>query len=328
MPASRKNYKPLSVRDMDNSVISGVITVDKPPNVSSAWVVAKVKRILQARKVGHTGTLDPMATGVLVCCINKATRIAQFLIQNKKMYCATMHLGIETDTQDATGKVVSNTGIDEINADQIGRVIKEFEGTYLQSPPAFSALKMKGIPLYRYARSGRPVHKPARQVRIDAIDIISIQMPHVQFDVSCSSGTYIRSLCADIGKKLGCGGHLQALRRTECGRFTIDTALTVPEIETFSNQDRISEKMISMSDALPDMPEIKANKSLTLQIKHGRVIRAFDIKELSPRDYDDFVGPKHHIKVLGPKRNLLAILKHNRQKEKFDYVCVFNENIH
>ena len=313
---------------MDNSLISGVINVDKPPNVSSAWVVAKVKRILKARKVGHTGTLDPMATGVLVCCINKATRIAQFLIQNKKRYCATMHLGIETDTQDATGKVVSNTGIDEINADQIGRVIKEFEGTYLQSPPVFSALKMKGIPLYRYARSGRPVHKPARQVRIDAIDIISIQMPHVQFDVSCSSGTYIRSLCADIGKKLGCGGHLQELRRTECGRFTIDMALKVPEIETFSNQGRISEQMISMADALPDMPEIKANKSLTLQIKHGRVIRAFDIQGLLPKDHSDFAGPQHHMKVLGPKRNLLAILKHNRQKEKFDYVCVFNENIH
>jgi tRNA pseudouridine55 synthase len=313
---------------MENSLISGVITVDKPANVSSAWVVAKVKRILKARKVGHTGTLDPMATGVLVCCINKATRIAQFLIQNKKRYCATLHLGIETDTQDATGKVVANMGIGEVNVDQISRVIKEFEGSYLQSPPAFSALKMNGIPLYRYARSGRPVHKPPRQVMIDAIDIISIEMPYVHFDVTCSSGTYVRSLCADIGKKLCCGGHLQELRRTECGRFTIDNALTIPEIETFSNQDRISEKLISMTDALPEMPEIKANKSLTLQIKHGRVIRAFDIKELSPKDHDDFAGPQQHIKVLGPKRNLLAILKHNRQKEKFDYVCVFNENIH
>lgn len=312
---------------MDNALISGVITVDKPPNVSSAGVVAKIKRILKARKVGHTGTLDPMATGVLVCCINKATRIAQFLIHNKKRYCATLHLGIATDTQDATGKIVSSAGTNDINADHIGRVIKKFEGSYLQSPPAFSALKMKGIPLYRYARVGRPVQKPARKVLIESIDIISINMPFIEFDVSCSSGTYVRTLCADIGKELGCGGHLKRLRRTECGHFTIDTALTVSEIEAFSIQDRISEKMISMSDALPEIPEIKANKSLTLQIKHGRVIRASDVRGLLSKSSENFIRLQNHIKVMGSKRNLLAILKPNHQKETFDYVCVFNENI-
>lgn len=312
---------------MDNSLTSGVIAIDKPPGVSSARVVAQVKRILKARKVGHTGTLDPMATGILVCCVNQATRIAQFLIHNKKRYRATLHLGIETDTQDATGKVISNTEPDAINVEMIGHVFKQFQGSYLQSPPAYSALKIKGIPSYRYARSGRPVHKAARRVLIEAIKILSIEIPYVRFDVSCSSGTYVRTLCADIGKELGCGGHLKALRRTENGRFTIDAALTVPELESLADQDRVSERMVSMANALPDMVEVKANKALTLQIKHGRVIRAHDLSGLSFSDSDGLRATQTYIKILDAKQNLLALLRHNRQDDTFNYVCVFSDNI-
>ena len=265
---------------MEFSHISGVIVMDKPPDVSSARVVAEVKKILKARKVGHTGTLDPMATGVLVCCVNQATRIAQFLVKSKKRYRATLHLGVETDTQDATGKVISDTGAATANAELIGAVISRFEGSYLQAPPAYSALKMKGIPLYRYARAGRPVHKPARLVLIDKIEVLSIEPPFVHFIVTCSSGTYVRTLCSDIGKELGCGGHLKALRRIESGQFTAGDALTVPELEALADQNRIPERIVSMTDALSNIPEATANKALTLKIKHGRVIHAHDINGL------------------------------------------------
>ncbi len=312
---------------MTVSQINGIIVLDKPPEISSARVVAKVKSVLKARKVGHTGTLDPMATGVLVCCVNQATRIAQFLIHNKKRYCATLRLGIETDTQDATGKVISDTGPIAVTAERIGSVISQFEGSYLQSPPAYSALKLKGIPLYRYARAGRPVHKPARPVMIDSIEIRSIAPPLVQFDVSCSSGTYIRTLCADIGRELGCGGHLEALRRTGSGRFTTDDALTVPELEALAGKDRVSEQMVSMADALSDLPEVTANKALTLLIKHGRVIHAHDIGGLPLIGDDAPQNTQTYLKLLDAQRNLLAVVRQHRQSDRLSYVCVFSDHI-
>jgi tRNA pseudouridine55 synthase len=312
---------------MDVSQTNGVIVLDKPPDISSARVVAKVKSVLKARKVGHTGTLDPMATGVLVCCVNQATRIAQFLIHGKKRYCATLRLGIETDTQDATGKVISDTGPISVNAERIGSVISRFEGTYLQSPPAYSALKMKGIPLYRYARAGRPVHKPARRVMIDTIEILAIAPPLVRFVVTCSSGTYVRTLCADIGRELGCGGHLEALRRTGNGRFTTDDALTVPELEALAAKDQVAERMVSMADALSDIPEATANKALTLQIKHGRVIHARDINGLPLNGADGSQKTQVYLKLLDAQRNLLAVVQHHRQSDKLSYVCVFSDHI-
>jgi tRNA pseudouridine55 synthase len=312
---------------MDVSPISGVVVLDKPPDVSSAKVVAEVKKILKARKVGHTGTLDPMATGVLVCCINQATRIAQFLISSKKRYCATLQLGIETDTQDATGKVISDTGPVSVTAGEVESVIRQFEGPYLQSPPVYSALKVKGIPLYRYARKGHPVQKPARQVQIDAIEILSIEPPFIRFDVSCSAGTYIRTLCSDIGRKLKCGGHLKVLRRTASGRFTTDAALTIADLKGLADRGRLTERLVPMADALRDMPEATANKALTLQIKHGRVLHTHDIKGLSLPGADRFQGESTHVKILDPNQNLLAVLRHESGSDRLSYVCVFNENI-
>ena len=309
------------------SHINGVIVIDKPPKVSSARVVAEVKKILKARKVGHTGTLDPMATGVLVCCVNQATRIAQFLVHSQKRYCAILHLGIETDTQDATGKVITDTGPVTASAERIRAVISRFEGSYLQSPPAYSALKMKGIPLYRYARAGRPVYKPARRVQIDTIEILSIEPPFVRFAVTCSSGTYVRTLCSDIGKELGCGGHLKALRRNGSGQFTTDDALTMPELAALAAQDRVPERMVSMADALADIPEATANKALTLQIKHGRVIRVHDINGLPLNGSTGSQGSQTYLKLLDAERKLLAVLRRHHGSDKLSYVCVFSDHV-
>ncbi|MGD8740958.1 MAG: tRNA pseudouridine(55) synthase TruB, partial [Desulfobacterales bacterium] len=219
--------QPVKTRQESN----GIIVVDKPQNISSARVVAEVKRLLDARKVGHAGTLDPFAAGVLVCCINDATRLARFLLAGNKTYDATLKLGIETDTQDMTGTVTAVKPVKDWPEDAIKSAVKKFEGQIEQQPPVFSALKHKGTPLYRLARMGTPVQKPARKVHISKINILEVKLPLVHFEVACSAGTYIRTLCADIGQQLGCGGHLLALTRTESSGFKIQQALSLARLE-------------------------------------------------------------------------------------------------
>jgi tRNA pseudouridine55 synthase len=304
---------------MDVSGISGVLVLDKPAGMSSAKAVANVKRILKARKVGHAGTLDPFATGVLVCCINQATRLAQFFLHGRKKYHAVMHLGVETDTQDVTGRVIASTTTETLTADCVGATVKQFEGFYWQHPPAYSALKLRGVPLYRYARQGHSVQKPPRRVEIEAIRLEGIELPHVRFEVTCSAGTYIRTLCSDIGSRLGCGGHLKELRRIESGRFTLFDALTLTELEAMATENRIFSRMVSLADALPDIPGIVANKSLTHHVKHGRVVQK--------NDFDEglFKGAQGLVKILDSHRNLLAILTYQGDSEKLGYLCVFNQ---
>ena len=218
--------------------LSGILVVDKPAGISSAKVVAIVKKALSAKKVGHAGTLDPFATGVLVCCINKATKLAQFFLQSKKKYIALVHLGVETDTQDLTGNITSESNKVHFSENKIRSVFKRFEGKIEQFPPVFSALKHKGVPLYKLARKGKPVQKPSRSVFISYIDILDINLPFVRFEVLCSSGTYVRTLCSNIGTSLGCGGHLKELRRTESSQFSIQDAVSVSELENSQNTGR------------------------------------------------------------------------------------------
>ncbi len=304
---------------MDVSGTSGILVLDKPADMSSAKAVATVKRILKARKVGHTGTLDPFATGVLVCCINQATRLAQFFLHGRKKYRAVMHLGVETDTQDVTGRVVSSTATRALTADGVSATVKQFEGFYWQQPPAYSALKLRGVPLYRYARQGRPVQKPSRRVEIEAIRLLGIDLPFVRFEVTCSAGTYIRTLCSDIGDRLGCGGHLKELRRVESGRFALVDALTLSELEFLTRRGRIFTRMVSMADALPDIPSIVANKSLTHHLKHGRVVQK--------NDFDEglFNEAQGLVKILDSHRNLLAILTYQGDSDRLHYVCALNQ---
>ncbi|MGW8185652.1 MAG: tRNA pseudouridine(55) synthase TruB [Desulfobacterales bacterium] len=304
---------------MDVSGTSGILVLDKPADMSSAKAVATVKRILKVRKVGHAGTLDPFATGVLVCCINQATRLAQFFLHGHKKYRAVMHLGVETDTQDATGRVVSSTSTGTLTVDSVSATVKQFEGFYWQQPPAYSALKLRGVPLYRYARQGRPVQKPPRRVEIAAIRLLGIELPFVRFEVTCSAGTYIRTLCKDIGSRLGCGGHLKALRRVESGRFSLVDALTLSDVESQTREDRIFTRMVSMADALPNIPGIVANKSLTHHVKHGRVIQKNDV------DVGLLKEAQGLVKILDSHRNLLAILTYQGDSERLDYVCAFNQ---
>lgn len=298
--------------------LSGIIVIDKPPGITSAKVVARVKNLLKARKVGHTGTLDPFATGVLVCCINRATKLSRFFLHNKKKYDAVLHLGVETDTQDLTGTVTNISHHVEFSKKTIQSAFKGFEGTIKQLPPVYSALKHKGIPLYKLARSKKPVQKPARQVSITTIKILEVHLPFVRFEVLCSAGTYIRALCADIGASLGCGGHLKELRRIESCGFTIADAVTLEELENLTLSKKSSDRIISMSNALKDMPEQIADKVLVNKINHGHIITKNDIIPEQINAFEDF------IKIVDTDKTLVAVLKHVKNKNRYDYCCVFN----
>ena len=297
---------------------SGVIVVDKPPGITSAKLVARVKKLLKARKAGHTGTLDPFATGVLVCCINRATKLSRFFLHGKKKYEAVLHLGVETDTQDSTGIVTNVSHNVEFSKKTIQSAFKKFEGNIKQLPPIYSALKHKGVPLYKLARSKRPVQKPARQVTIITLKILEIQSPFIRFEVLCSAGTYIRTLCADIGAALGCGGHLKELRRIESSGFSITDAVTLEELEDLALSEKSSDRIISMSNALKDMPEYIADNVLVNKINHGHIITKDDVMSEQINAFEGF------IKIVDTNKTLVAVLKHAKEKNRVDYCCVFN----
>jgi tRNA pseudouridine55 synthase len=296
---------------------SGIIVINKPANISSAKTVATVKRILKANKAGHTGTLDPFATGVLVCCINSATKLARFFLNGDKKYKAVLHLGVQTDTQDSSGKIVASSDRTGFSDQMIHSAIKKFEGTIEQLPPVYSALKHKGIPLYRHARRGNPIQKPPRRVHISYIHILDTSLPLVSFEVCCSAGTYIRTLCSDIGISLGCGGHLKELQRIESSEFSIDEALTLSELEKLACEGDISERMISMVDALRGMPTVVADQKLTQKIKQGKLIWNKDLNPIPP------FGSKSFIKVVDADNQLIAVMTKAPEDDRLDYCCVF-----
>lgn len=304
--------------NFERQELSGVIVVDKPPGITSAKVVARVKKWLKARKAGHTGTLDPFATGVLVCCINRATKLSRFFLHGKKKYEAVLHLGVETDTQDSTGIVTNVCHNVEFSKKTIESAFKRFEGNIKQLPPVYSALKHKGIPLYKLARSKKPVQKPARQVSIITLKILEIHPPFIRFEVFCSAGTYIRTLCADIGASLGCGGHLKELRRIESSGFTITDAVTLEELEDLTLSEKLSDRLISMSNALKDMPEYIADNVLINKINHGYIITKNDFMAEQINAFEGF------IKIVDTNKTLVAVLKHAKEKNRYDYCCVFN----
>ena len=300
-----------------NTSLNGILVVDKPPGLSSARVVSIVKRLLQAQKVGHAGTLDPFATGVLIVCVNQATRLARYWLNSAKTYQAELCLGIETDTQDPTGTVISTCEAVDVPEDTLQAVMKSFVGTLDQAPPVYSALKHQGVPLYRLARKGEPFQKPARQIQIYRLDILEIALPLVRFEVSCSAGTYIRTLCADIGKILGCGGHLKNLRRTASSGYAITDAIALSELEELARSGDVDRHLTGMSEALPDMVSFQADKALTDKLKYGMMITTADV---SP---SCLLAGENLIKIIDGNNRLLSILSYDPVQQGFTYCCSF-----
>ena len=244
-------------------MINGFLLVNKGPGITSSRVVQIVKKKFQLKKVGHLGTLDPMATGLLIIAINRATKFASLLLQSEKSYRAEVTLGIQTDTDDAEGEAISSKKVD-ITELEIKETLLTFLGASYQLPPDYSALKHKGKPMYKYARDGIKVEKAERKIFIKNIQNILIEIPKVSFDISCSKGTYIRSIARDLGFKLGCGAHLSKLIRTSQEKFVLSDACSLDDINL--------EKIISLENAFKDLDCIKLSESEGKAFLHGRSI--------------------------------------------------------
>ncbi len=245
--------------------MNGVIVIDKDEKMTSFDVVAKMRKICGTKKVGHTGTLDPDATGVLPVCIGNATRAADIMTgADKKSYRAVLRLGSATDTFDASGKVTKISDASGISDGEIERVISLFTGDIMQTPPMYSAIKVGGKKLYQLAREGKTVELEPRKVRIDSVKILGRNGNDVSLDITCSKGTYIRSLCNDIGEKLGCFSHMAALRRTASGNFTEKEAVKLSELS-----EENAENYLVPTDRLFDYPAFKATGKQEYLIKNG-----------------------------------------------------------
>lgn len=230
---------------------SGILIIDKPSGMTSHDVVNRIRKILKMKKVGHAGTLDPDATGVLVILLGKATKKSALLSGATKKYRAEMVLGIETDTLDSSGKILSSKEVKGISVDKMKKVLTEFTGIITQRPPLVSAIKMGGTPLYKLVRQNRniDIEPPTRKVNIFKLEMLEIKEekskhPRITFDVECSKGTYIRSLCADIGNRLGVGAHLAKLVRLASGKFSLEEAHSLKEIERLADAGQISQAIV------------------------------------------------------------------------------------
>jgi tRNA pseudouridine55 synthase len=249
--------------------MDGIVNINKPPGMTSHDVVLRARRILREKRIGHTGTLDPLATGVLVLCVGKATRVAQYLEAGEKEYRAVMRLGITTDTLDAEGRVLETKTYPHPDRGELVRVIQRFVGAILQSPPAFSAVKIGGTPSYRLARQGRAQPNKPRQVTIHEIELTSYEDPLVGLAVRCSKGVYIRSLCADIGDALGTGAHLAALERTRSGRFSLAGAVTLEHLQVLAAAGDVGRAVLPIDHALADFPAASLTEEESVRIAHG-----------------------------------------------------------
>jgi tRNA pseudouridine55 synthase len=210
---------------------SGVLLVDKAPDMTSHDVVAIARRALNTKKIGHCGTLDPMATGLLMLVIGRATKIQDLLMSEDKVYEGTLTLGERTSTQDKQGEVLETREVGDYSESDIKAAFEAFTGEFEQLPPMVSAIKMGGVPLYKLARKGQVVERKLRPVRVDEFEVKRVELPEVDFRVNCTKGFYVRTYANDIGEKLGCGAHLSGLRRTNSGKFTLDRSVTVAQLK-------------------------------------------------------------------------------------------------
>ncbi|MDE3039935.1 MAG: tRNA pseudouridine(55) synthase TruB [Nitrospirota bacterium] len=259
------------------AVVDGVLTIKKESGWTSHDVVAKVRHLLGGAKVGHAGTLDPAATGVLPLLIGRGNRIAEYLVEWDKEYRAVLRLGETTDTQDATGTVLVRRTTDFVTPEAIHEVVGRFRGSIEQVPPMYSAVKVRGVPLYKFARAGKTIARDARTIVIHTLEVEAIQERDVTLRVVSSKGTYVRTLCADIGEALGVGGHMLALERRRVGPLTIDQALTVDEVVTRHALGRLADEVLSLDRALDQLMIAVVDEQTADRVRHGAPVPAAKI---------------------------------------------------
>jgi tRNA pseudouridine55 synthase len=280
-------------------MMDGVVVIDKPAGKTSHDVVSEVKKILGVRKAGHTGTLDPMVTGVLPVCLNEATKLARFLTGEDKEYLATMLLGVKTDTLDIEGKIISQSD-NFVTEEEIRAAMAQMVGTIKQVPPAYSAVKHCGKPLYKWARKGILLEMEPREVKIHSIVIEDISFPRVTFRVVCSKGTYIRTLCSDVGDLLGLGACLCSLRRLRSGFFSEEMAVSLNNYEDNDKKNKLLEKILPMAELLPLLTSIELEDHSAAKLRNGwqpsvEMMKEHDLPFLKAGDMVKFISSSGYL---------------------------------
>lgn len=298
-------------------MIHGVININKEKGYTSHDVVAKLRGIVGQKKIGHTGTLDPDATGVLPVCLGKATKLCDMLTDKSKTYETVMLLGKTTDTQDISGSVLSESSVESIDEDAVKKCIGEFVGDYLQVPPMYSALKVNGKKLYELARQGIEVERKARPVVIHEIKILEIALPRVRMEVSCSKGTYIRTLCHDIGLKLGCGACMEELIRTKVSCFEIPDSLTLGQVQELKEAGKIEEILVPIDAMFSEYEAVTLKKEFASFAYNGNLFLPKHIHEKL-----ELVDGKN-VRVYDEDGRFIAIYAFDKTKRTFQIVKMF-----
>ncbi len=270
----------------------GVLVVDKPKGITSFDVVREVRRALGQKKVGHTGTLDPMATGVLPVCVGEATKLAQFITEATKAYDATLKLGVTTDTLDADGKALVTRAVPPLDAATLEAALARFRGPQRQVPPMYSAVRVGGKRLYELARAGEEIERQPRDVTVHELVLRDFSADEVKLSVTSSKGFFVRTLAADLGEALGCGAHLVALRRTQSGPFTLAQAMPLAEVQALGKA--AAARLVPLGEALTDMASVQVSAAEAARVRHGGLVEV-----AAPR--------AGLVRVLGPDGALLAV---------------------
>ncbi len=300
---------------MGLKMYDGIINIYKEKGFTSHDVVAKLRGILRMKKIGHTGTLDPDAEGVLPVCVGKATKLCELLLEKSKTYQATFILGLTTDTQDISGNVLKESDVN-VTREDIEKVIMSFVGGYDQIPPMYSALKVNGKKLYELAREGKEVERKPRRVVLDNIDIldISYDLKHITIRVDCSKGTYIRTLCHDIGEKLGCGACMESLLRTKVDIYELDKALKLCEVETLVKEDSLNQHIVVIEDILNNYPKVNVVKNADKLLYNGNKL---NFKSVVPRNV------KESVRVYDSKDNFVALYEYDNKYNEYKPIKMF-----
>ena len=296
--------------------MDGIINVYKEKGFTSHDVVAKLRGILRMKKIGHTGTLDPAAEGVLPVCLGKGTRLCDMLTDKTKTYRAVLLLGKETDTQDTTGAVQAEYPV-HVTEEEVREAILSFLGDYMQIPPMYSALKVNGKKLYELARQGKEVEREARPVQILDIQIESIELPRVTFSVSCSKGTYIRTLCHDIGEKLGCFGCMESLLRTKVSRFELESSLKLSEIQKKREEGKLSEIITPLDAVFFQYPAVTVKKEGQALAYNGNEIPIRFVTDMEERKNQEW------IRVYDLENHFIGIFCFDKNRKKLTVEKMF-----
>lgn len=297
--------------------MNGIIPIDKPAGITSFGAVARMRKILNQKKIGHAGTLDPMATGVLPILVGSATRFLDFLPSSDKRYTALIKLGFETNTLDTTGEIIAESD-KKINREQLEEVLKGFLGKIDQIPPMYSAVQKDGVRLYELARKGVEVQRESREITIYSLNLLDFNEKEQEFslDISCSKGTYIRTLADDIGKKTGCGACLAGLRRTEAAGFKLGACYTLEEVAEYAAENRIEKRLVPIEDALGFYPAVYVSQKQAVRFSNGGELELIRLKG----KYEDGV-----YRIFSPDDTFLGLARANNENNEMKPIKVIGK---